>query len=84
MPRSARLDAPGVLNHVTIRGIRSRSIFKDDRDRENFLERLGKLLQETRTACYAWALLPDHAHKKRPWQDVGFVLHSFGKSAGPS
>lgn len=170
MPRSARLDAPGVLHHVLIRGIRSRSIFKDDRDRENFLERLGKLLQETRTACYAWALLPDHAHlllrtgsvplatvmrrlltgyvvsfnhrhrrhgdllqdryksvvcqenpylkelvryihlnplrrgitlslaklsvdacsghsailgnKKRPWQDVGFVLHSFGKSAG--
>jgi REP element-mobilizing transposase RayT len=37
MPRSARLDAPGVLHHIIIRGIERRAIFKDDFDRENFL-----------------------------------------------
>ena len=170
MPRSARLDAPGVLHHVIIRGMERRSIFRNKLDREDFLRRLGNLLEQTRTACYAWALLPNHAHlllrtgsvplatvmrrlltgyavsfnhrhrrqgglledryksvvcqekpylkelvryihlnplrkgitlslaqlsvdacsghsaimgnKNRPWQDVGFVLHSFGKNAG--
>ena len=61
MPRSARLDAPGVLHHVMGRGIEKRKIFFDDRDRDDFLERLGKKLQETQTACYAWALIPNHA-----------------------
>jgi hypothetical protein len=30
MPRLARLDAPGVLHHIIIRGIERRAIFKDD------------------------------------------------------
>ncbi len=41
MPRKARLDAEGTLQHVMARGIERRSIFKDDNDRELFLERLG-------------------------------------------
>ena len=47
MPRLARLDAPGVLHHVIIRGIERRVIFRDDFDRENFLERLSILVPET-------------------------------------
>ena len=62
MPRLARLDAPGVFHHIIIRGIERRKIFRDDRDRENFLERLGTLLLETKTGCFAWAFLPNHAH----------------------
>jgi REP element-mobilizing transposase RayT len=62
MPRAARLDAPGAVHHVIIRGIERRNIFKDDRDREELLERLGRLLAATKTGCYAWALLPNHAH----------------------
>jgi REP-associated tyrosine transposase len=62
MPRSARLDAPGVLHHVIIRGMERRNIFRRDPDREDFLRRLGRLLEQTRTTCYAWALLPNHAH----------------------
>ncbi len=62
MPRLARLDAPGVLHHVIIRGIERRNIFRDNKDRDNFLERLGTLLPKTRTACYAWAFIPNHAH----------------------
>jgi hypothetical protein len=41
MPRLARLDAPGVLHHIIIRGIERRVFFGDDFDRENFLERLS-------------------------------------------
>lgn len=62
MPRSARLDTPGVLHHIMIRGIERRPIFRSDQDREELLERVSALLPETQTACYAWAFLPNHAH----------------------
>ena len=62
MPRSARLDKPGILQHVIIRGIERRRIFRDDADREDMLDRLADLLPETNTACYAWAFLDNHAH----------------------
>lgn len=62
MPRLARLDAPGVLHHVIIRGIEERSIFRDNKDRNNLLDRLRDLLPATQTSCYAWALLSNHAH----------------------
>ena len=62
MPRQARLDAPGVLQHVMARGIERRKIFLDDKDRASFLERLAVILDETQTQCYAWALIPNHFH----------------------
>jgi len=62
MPRLARLDAPGVLHHIMIRGIERRKIFLDDNDREDFFDRLAGLLPEAETLCYAWAFLPNHAH----------------------
>ena len=61
MPRQPRLDAPGVLHHVMIRGIERRKIFLTDQDREDFLRRLADLLPRTGTACYAWAFMPNHA-----------------------
>ena len=62
MPRLARLDAPGVLHHIIIRGIERRKIFRDDKDRDNLLDRLSDLLPATNTACYGWAFLSNHAH----------------------
>ena len=62
MPRQARLDAPGVLQHVMARGIERRKIFWDNKDRSSFLERLAVILEETQTQCYAWALIPNHFH----------------------
>ena len=44
MLRIARIDTPGLLHHVMIRGIERRKIFNDDKDRENFIERLSILL----------------------------------------
>ncbi len=62
MPRSARLDIPGLLQHVIVRGNERRPIFLDDQDRSFFLERFSFLLQETHTDCLAWTLLTNHAH----------------------
>ncbi len=62
MPRHARLDVPGVLYHIIIRGMERRAIFTDDRDYEDFLSRLHTVLGQTATRCYAWSLMPNHAH----------------------
>ncbi len=62
MPRKARIDAPGALHHVIVRGIERGKIFRSDYDRKNFLNRLGKLISETQTDCFAWALIPNHVH----------------------
>jgi len=62
MPRTARLDAPGVLHHVMIRGIERRKIFRNNKDREDFIERLENLCPETETKCYAWVFISNHAH----------------------
>lgn len=62
MPRLARLDAPGVIHHVLIRGIERRKIFRDNKDRDDMIDRLADLLPATNTGCYAWAFLSNHAH----------------------
>jgi len=62
MPRRARLDAPGTLHHVMIRGIEKQRIVNDVADRKNFVNRLGELATGTQTVIYAWALLTNHAH----------------------
>jgi REP element-mobilizing transposase RayT len=62
MPRQGRIDGPGAVHHVVVRGIERKGIFKDDKDREDFIERLSDLLQEKPTPCYAWALMTNHVH----------------------
>ena len=62
MPRQARLDAPGTLHHVMIRGIEGANIFWDDEDREHFLSRVGTIGKATETRILAWALLDNHVH----------------------
>jgi len=51
MPRKARIDAPGALHHIILRGIDRCAIFRDDTDCENFLTRLERLLIESSTPC---------------------------------
>src|SRR4030042_3545155 len=62
MPRGPRLDAPGSLHHIMVRGIERKKIFESERDKEDFLTRLGKVVQEGQATCFAWVLIPNHAH----------------------
>jgi putative transposase len=62
MPRKARIDAPGALHHVIAMGIGRRKVFDDNDDRDFFIERLGKVVSDTETQCFAWALIPNHFH----------------------
>jgi REP element-mobilizing transposase RayT len=62
MPRQSRIDAPGSLHHIICRGIERRKIFRNDADRDDFVERLSWVVSDTATSCYAWALMPNHFH----------------------
>ncbi len=62
MPRKARIDIPGILQHVIGRGIERRVIYKDDKDREYFLEQLADVLMKNKGQCYGWVLMPNHFH----------------------
>ncbi len=62
MPRTARLDAPGVLHHVMARGIENKKIFINDQDREDFLARLLQIVQAGSLDIFAWVLMPNHFH----------------------
>ena len=48
IPRKAKIDAPGALNHVIVRGIERRKFFRSDYGRKNFLKRFGELITEPR------------------------------------
>jgi putative transposase len=62
MSRKARIDAIGALQHIICRGIERCKIFRDDADRDNFVERLGRVISETQTPCYGWVLIPNYFH----------------------
>ena len=62
MPRKARIDALGALHHIIVRGIARKKVFNDNADRDFFVDRLGSILSDTKTQCFAWALIPNHFH----------------------
>ncbi|MEW6185732.1 MAG: hypothetical protein AB1585_08340 [Thermodesulfobacteriota bacterium] len=62
MPRKARLDVPGTLHHVMVRGIEGSPIFRDGEDRKRFIDRIRSLVKDTGTRILAWALLDNHFH----------------------
>ena len=62
MPRQPRLDAPGALHHIMGRGIERTNIFRIDRDRDDFLNRLANQCWDGNLIVYAWCLLSNHFH----------------------
>jgi len=62
MPRQARLDAPGTVHHVIIRGIEKHRIVDDDKDRDEFVLRMSRIAEDMQTAVYAWSLMTNHVH----------------------
>ena len=52
MPLQARLDAPGTLHHIIVRGIERRKIVYDDTGKLRFADRLGRLSVEMEMPVY--------------------------------
>ena len=78
MPRQPRLDMPGALHHIMVRGIDKTDIFIDDQDRLVFLERLAKNIIEGKCSVYAWVLMNNHAHLlfKSGFKGISSVMRS--------
>ncbi len=62
MARPLRIEYPGALYHITSRGNARQPIYKDDKDREAFLELLGSVLGRYGWICHAYCLVGNHYH----------------------
>ena len=62
MPRRLRVQFPGAIYHVTIRGNGRENIFCDDHDRERFLQRLEESLETYAVRLYLFCLMNNHVH----------------------
>ena len=62
MPRQARIDYPGALNHIIGRGIERRAIFKKEADKSLFLKIIQKQLSKSSVQIYAWCIMDNHFH----------------------
>lgn len=62
MARPLRIEFPGAVYHVTARGDGRGTIFRDDRDREKFLEILARTVLLRRWVCHAYCLMGNHYH----------------------
>ena len=47
-----------ISSHIIARGIERRKMFWNDADGDFFVNRLGKVLIETHTDFFAWAMIP--------------------------
>lgn len=62
MPRRKRLILPGFPHHVTHRGNRRATIFRDDSDRKFYLVKLKEYSGKYGVEIYSYALVPNHVH----------------------
>ena len=57
-----RIEYDGAVYHVTSRGNERKAIYKDDKDREIFLEILHKANKRYNWLCHAYCLMNNHYH----------------------
>ncbi|MCG2679943.1 MAG: transposase [Kiritimatiellae bacterium] len=62
MPRHLRVEFPGAIYHVTIRGNARQKIFNDDHDRKRFLQRLADSVETYGERLYLFCLMSNHVH----------------------
>jgi putative transposase len=62
MARKLRVEYPGAIYHVMNRGDRREPIFRDDADRERFVQTLGQACERSGWQAHAYCLMSDHFH----------------------
>lgn len=62
MARPLRIEYEGALYHITSRGNEKKPIFKDDTDRNIFLDTLHKVNKRYNWICHAYCLMDNHYH----------------------
>jgi putative transposase len=62
MARKLRVEFPGAIYHVTLRGNGRRNVFRDDQDRGRFLHRLSESAATYNVRVYMFCLMSNHIH----------------------
>jgi putative transposase len=62
MARPLRIEYPGAVYHVTSRGNEKKAIYRDDHDRETFLNTLWHVTKRYNWLCHAYCLMDNHYH----------------------
>lgn len=62
MARPLRIEYDGAVYHVTSRGNERKPIFKDDGDRELFLNTLQQVNKRFHLLCHTYCLMDNHYH----------------------
>lgn len=62
MARPLRIEYAGAVYHLTTRGNERKAIFKDNQDRELFLDTLKKVVERYHWLCHAYCLMGNHYH----------------------
>src|SRR5450759_1799548 len=62
MPRPLRLEAEGAVYHVIARGNERKAVFRDDRDRQEYLDRLIRCRERFGLRVLAFCLMGNHLH----------------------
>jgi putative transposase len=62
MARPRRLEAPGVVYHVVVRGNERQVVFRDDADRARYLSRLAHYREKFGFRLVAFCLMGNHVH----------------------
>jgi putative transposase len=62
MARPLRIQYPGAVYHITARGNERKAIYKEDRDREDFLNLLHRVNTRYHWICHAYCLMDNHYH----------------------
>src|ERR1043166_1855603 len=62
MARKPRVEFKGAFYHVIVRGNQRQKIFRDDRDRLTYLDRVEHYRQRYGFKIYAYVLMANHVH----------------------
>jgi REP element-mobilizing transposase RayT len=62
MPRQPRIDFAGAIHHITSRGDRQEAIYRDDVDRQTWLQILAKVCEQYGWIVHAFCQMGNHYH----------------------
>ena len=62
MARPLRIQYSGAVYHVTNRGNERKAIFKDDHDRDKFLQILAKSVETYDITLHCYVMMANHFH----------------------
>jgi len=78
MARQLRIEYPGAIYHVTVRGNAQQNIFRDDKDRYLLYARLAESVRTYAVRVYVFCLMDNHLHLvlETPGANLGRFMQS--------